>query len=236
MSLLTDTDIREYLEGNEHPLKIEPYSEDSLTPVGYDLRAGGKYATSDEGVLIDPFREGMKLSLYPGQTALVSTLEKISMPKDGSISALIVSKVSKVSKGLSHISTTIDPDWSGSLIIAITNHSSNKIEIEHGEPLCTAVFFINKSLPQKSCEKSGGRPDIFVREWTTISKKIINDRKAERSNLFKKFLISPLIIIVGFIIGYIFFGPSKPIIIAIVGMSVAISQLYNTYLTYSYKQ
>ena len=51
MSLLTDTNIKEILCTEEvckdnEKLKIYPYSEKSLTPIGYDLRVGGKYSSA----------------------------------------------------------------------------------------------------------------------------------------------------------------------------------------------
>jgi len=126
MALLTDTSIREILckspqSQSSNELLINPFDEDSLTPVGYDLRVGNLYSSKrgeTYNINTDEFVE-----IFPGDTVLIRTLENISMPKDKSISAIILSKVSKVSKGLSHISTTIDADWSGYLLIAINNHS-----------------------------------------------------------------------------------------------------------------
>lgn len=102
MSLLTDTDIRKILktgqmEYSEDSLTISPYFEDSLTPVGYDLRIGGIIAISDE-----PGRkkigEGDSFLLSSGSTALITTLENIEMPKTRLISGLVESKVTKVAQ------------------------------------------------------------------------------------------------------------------------------------------
>jgi len=145
MSLLTDSDLRTKLctvkgeEGNDKIL-IYPFSEDCLTPVGYDLRVGRLYSSSLHG---GPFEidDKSRIQISHGDTVLITTQEEIGMPKNRSVSALIMSKVSKVSKGLSHISTTIDPDWNGHLLIALNNYSRSTIELAVGEAFCTAVFF-----------------------------------------------------------------------------------------------
>ncbi len=235
MSVLTDTDISERLSRDEawddkSTLNIYPYSEKCLTPVGYDLRAGGRFATSDEGRLI-VLKEGMKITIFPKQTALISTLEKISMPQDRSISGLIVSKVSKVSRGLSHVATTIDADWSGNLLIALTNHSYRKIEIGFEEAFCTVLFLTNHHPSTEPCGKQDGRPDIMIDDWLEISKEAIEAEKKLKRAKKRRFLLSPLIILLGGIIGYSFFGPSQPAIIATVALSVGLSQVINSYLT-----
>lgn len=127
MALLTDTDLeqlicRDAVWRDRNTLHIYPYSEESLTPVGYDLRIGGSYSSTLK-VGVFELSEGDSLSIGAGDTVLISTLENIGMPQDRTLSALIVSKVSQVSAGLSHIATTIDPDWSGNLAIAVHNHA-----------------------------------------------------------------------------------------------------------------
>jgi deoxycytidine triphosphate deaminase len=235
MTILTDTDISEKLScdydwDDKSTLNIYPYSEESLTPVGYDLRAGGHYATSDEGLLID-LKEGMNITIFPKQTALITTRERISMPQNRSLSALIVSKVSKVSKGLSHVATTIDADWSGNLLIALTNHSYRKIVIGFEEAFCTVIFFANHKHSTKLCGKQDGRPDILLDDWAEISKQAIEAEKKNRRAKKRGLFISPLIILLGAALGYTLFGPRQPAIIAMVGVSVGISQVYNSYLT-----
>src|SRR5665647_882212 len=138
MSLLTNSDLEKIIAEKSSievcdKLIIEPYSPKSLTPVGYDLRIGKRY--SSKGKLYD-IRPNEKFKIPKGVTILVMTLERIEMPLDLSISGLISSKVSVVAKGVSHISTTIDADWKGNLLIAITNISQNSIEFEYGQKFC----------------------------------------------------------------------------------------------------
>jgi len=84
MSLLTDTDIEKLLAkevkgASESALVIQPYSDDSLTPVGYDLRVGVTVATSNE-VGRKKLVEGESFSIAPGATALISHTKKPPTP------------------------------------------------------------------------------------------------------------------------------------------------------------
>ncbi|MDI6603454.1 MAG: hypothetical protein QME57_05140, partial [Patescibacteria group bacterium] len=219
MSLLTDTDLRSKIcsdknwkEGSK--IHIYPFSEDSLTPVGYDLRVGNLYSSSLHG---GPFRleDNGRIVISPGDTVLITTLEKIGMPKDKSISALIMSKVSKVSKGLSHISTPIDPDYDGEPLIAMNNYSRSTIELLFGEPFCTIVFFENKSHSTKSCGKVPGRLDIFVNKWSAAA-------QTARKKEFVKVLIPISTILFFVVLGYVIFG-NQPGFVAMVAAGVGLA-------------
>lgn len=154
MSILTDTDLKQILHFDEsqwipeNSLLIKGGSENCITPMGYDLRVGGFYKTfmtKPSLVSLDDSTR-KKVIIKPGDIALVGTLEQIKLPQDGSISALILSRVSQVSKGLSNISTKIDPGWKDEeLLIPVQNFSRDTIELNHGEKLCTIVFFKNES-------------------------------------------------------------------------------------------
>ncbi|UOA07744.1 hypothetical protein [Methylobacter sp. S3L5C] len=173
MSFLTDGELEEILSTDTNcsdltKLVISPHSDKSMTAIGYDLRVGSDYYTlekkganhaSDEAPII----------LLPNSTTLISTLENIQMPKNRLYAGLIESKVKKVSLGLSHISTTIDPDWSGHLLIAIHNHSSEKIELEYKEKFCTIIFVKNNVAPKKISRHSGGRADIITELFSSIN-------------------------------------------------------------------
>ena len=226
MSLLTDTDLTNLFcttenWGDKNKIYLYPFDEKSLTPVGYDIRVGEKYSSA---LKTDHFtlREGELIEIKPKDTILITSLEKIGMPKNRKISALILSQVSKVSKGLSHISTTIDPDWEGKLLIAIHNHSRDKVELRFGEPFCTVVFFENKSPSTKDCCKIPDRLDIYEQKW------IEQTKKAKKKELIKS-MIPALIIIISIPIGYLWFG-NNPGFVATVASGVAVSQLIRDYI------
>jgi len=58
---------------------IEPFSEESLQPAGYDLRVGREAFVS--GKLIDVEKEG-KVVIPPREYALILTLERVKLPDD----------------------------------------------------------------------------------------------------------------------------------------------------------
>jgi deoxycytidine triphosphate deaminase len=195
MSVLTDTDIRKMLETDisvkksDTKIVIAPFSESSLTPVGYDLRVGTFYKSSEDEFATD-LSNDEKAILAPGSTTNIRTLEWIGMPQEKMYSGLICSKVSKVAMGLSHVSTTIDPDWAGELSISIHNHSDKVIELKVGEAFCTAIFLRNESAATKSCGFGPSRTDTLVASLTTEQK--AKDRKKTAR---KKWLIGVLIIL-----------------------------------------
>lgn len=65
--------------------------------------------------------------IEPRDTALVLSNEYLKLPAN--ICGNVFSRVSTVSSGLGHISTTIDPLWKGALLIAISNPSSEPVKL-----------------------------------------------------------------------------------------------------------
>ncbi|MBE9227709.1 hypothetical protein IQ264_19985 [Phormidium sp. LEGE 05292] len=203
MSILTDTDLKNilcYYEsqlGDKKTLLIANGSDDCLTPMGYDLRVGGFYKSFISKPNLVPIKPGKKVEIRPGDIALIGTLEQLKMPKDCSISALILSRVSQVSRGLSNISTKVDPGWKeGELLIPVQNFSRDIIELEYGEKFCTVVFFKNES---PASPYKGGSREKFVKLLAQVS----------RESLRKDFELGALsffVIVTTFVIGYRFFG------------------------------
>jgi len=227
LSLLTDADLVKILKKEEEGatdenLIIFPFSNDSLTPIGYDLRVGGIVATSDT-IGRKKLVEGDSFTISSGATALVTTLENIVMPKNRLLSGLIESKVTKVSKGLSHISTTVDPDWKGNLLIAIHNHSNEKFKLTYGESFCTIIFIKNLSASNKPCEKQPGRLDVFIDKFEQEA------AKAAKKRAIKEFA-PPVIVLAFSSFGYFLFQNTVGFA-ASVAIGVAISQYVSAKLS-----
>ncbi|MBN3946268.1 MAG: hypothetical protein HWQ38_07165 [Nostoc sp. NMS7] len=245
MSLLTDTDLeimkcytpQEWQNQSDVQPKIyiNPFSPDSLTPIGYDLRVGDSYASASKGeemiVNIDS-----PVIIETGDTSLITTFEEIRMPKNHKFSGIILSKVSQVSKGLSPISTTIDPDWSGQLLIAVHNHSRESITINFKERFCTVLFFENRSASTQESGHKSGRKDILLKKFSAGARKsqlerdkeksIERDKKKQKKKTenFFQLLASLGIILSSLIIGYLFFKKKPELFITTIGVGVAISQ------------
>lgn len=227
MGILTDTDLTNLITdeknwSDKNKLHIFPYDPESLTPIGYDLRVGPQYGSSIDAKLysLDP---DDKVIIKPGDTVLITTLEDIGMPQDRTISAFITSKVSKVSRGLSHISTNIDPDWKGPLLIALHNPSLNTVCLNYGEAFCTINFIENKSPATMDCGKEPGRSDILLKQFL---KNVTEARKQAEAKFNKKYRLSiiykAIIIVLFSLAGYSFWGltPGFP---AMVALGVALS-------------
>lgn len=133
MSLLTDIDIRKAL-GRD--IVISPFSEELLTPVGYDFTIGD-FAYSLEKGLLKPV-DG-KYVLPPRST--IQFLTRESLWVSGRIAGTLHSRVSLVAQGLSHISTTLDPGWYGPLLITMSNLTDKEVTIGADWTIVTLVFF-----------------------------------------------------------------------------------------------
>jgi deoxycytidine triphosphate deaminase len=236
MSMLSDTDIaatlssssrsgfNEMLPGSwndpENTLLIYPFRDELLTPVGYDLTIGGLYlslARKDKMKLAP----SMPLVIKPAETVLITTTEYVGLPKDRRMGGLIESKVSMVSQGFSHISTTLDNDWEGHLLISFTNLQTYPITLHGGDPFCTVMFFASKSAATKPCGKPAGRLDItedHLDHW-------LKEARAAGPSLIDELapILVQLLIIVAFaVVGFWQFG-STPGFPAMVALGTAIS-------------
>ena len=217
MSILSDTDLKKVVRFDENQwqeqenILIKHGEDDYFTAMGYDLRVGGFYKTLVEKPNLRPIEKDAIIK--PGEIALVGTYEILRMPKDGSISALILSKVSIVAKGLSNISTKVDPGWQdGELLIPIQNFSKNEIRLHYKQPFCTIVFLSNIS-PSKEQYKPGQSRTKFV--------KLLAETR--RRTLFKKVLIesTPVwVIILAFGIGW-YFPQVSPNVAALTGAVIS---------------
>lgn len=154
MSLLSDVDIRKAL-GKD--IVIEPFAEELLTPIGYDFTVG-EYVFSLEYGLLEI--KGGSYQLPPKST--IQILTKESLWVSGKIGGTFHSKVSLVSKGLSHISTTLDPGWYGPLLITFRNNTDNILLLKSGDSFVTLVFSQLKTPTKSPHNKPQSRQDILV--------------------------------------------------------------------------
>ena len=156
MSLLTDTDIRHLLN---REIIIDPFTEDNLTPVGYDLSVGDFVYSLHRGLLeVDP--KTKKYEIAPGDVVLILSKEFVWV--SGRIAGTFHSKVSMVSRGFSHIGTTLDPEWKGNLLISIANLSKECLELEPGQKYVTLVFYNTRHRATKPHTRPPARSDILM--------------------------------------------------------------------------
>jgi len=193
MSLLTDTSIKHLLvtdkemweqdvDVQNNKLLIANYDEHSLTPVGYDLRVGDNYLKMHRKVEWTPLSENGKLTISPSEIVAIQTEEFVGMPQNKQYSGIIVAKVSLVEMGLSHISTSIDADYEGEMIISVVNHSKRKVSLRRKQLLCTMILFKNERPATKPCGKDPHKHvTSLLRNWNVLAKK-------PRKSIFLDFL------------------------------------------------
>lgn len=89
-----------------------------------------------------------KIIIPPQDTAIIFTNESIYVSEK--LCGTYHSKVSLVSKGISHISTTLDPYFIGISKLSITNCSNNNIVIDVGSPIVSIMFYYLKTSSKNS--------------------------------------------------------------------------------------
>lgn len=162
--MLSDTDIRIELQ-QKKGINIDPFEEDCLTPVGYDLRVGAK-GFSWKHQCIFEINDKNPLKIEPDDTLVIETYESVQLSKQ--VGATIHAMATQViRRGLSHISTTVDPGWTGRILISIHNYRNTTIELEFKEKFCTVCFYKMQTEAQKDVLRPPGRSDI----WSELSDK-----------------------------------------------------------------
>lgn len=112
-------------------LKIFPFEKQNLTGIGYNISTTDFAFSINLGILLTVHQKTvengvMRYVVIPGNdTVLFFSKEYIEVDK--TLAGTFHSKVSCVSQGLGHISTTLDPTWKGQLLISVNNPTSNDI-------------------------------------------------------------------------------------------------------------
>lgn len=140
-----------------------------LSCAGYDLRiAEDAYYLPDGEELIDP--KGMSLDKYkkyvvfeengdrfihlkPG-ISLLSTVERVNMPRDATAFVLPKSTYSRC--GVDVLNPLLEPEWCGNVTLSVVNHSNHWVKLYIGEALCQIVFQDTANV-ETSYEDRGGK-------------------------------------------------------------------------------
>ena len=130
MGVLRDADITDALERGD--LEIEPFSEDQLTPNGYDL-AIAEVALPDTG---QRFVAGTAL-VPPMTRFLVSTRERVRLGP--ALVAQLWLRTSWARRGVMASFGRVDAGFDGTLTFAALNTSSNALPVPVGETFAQLV-------------------------------------------------------------------------------------------------
>jgi len=114
---------------------IEPFSDESLQPAGYDLRVGDEAYVN--GKLINVRTEG-KVVIPPKSYALILTLERVKLPDNVMGDMKLRSSLAR--EGLIGSFAWVDPGWDGKLTLGIYNASDEPVKLAHGERFVQMAF------------------------------------------------------------------------------------------------
>jgi dCTP deaminase len=174
-------------------IKITPFEEECLTPVGYDLRVG-EYGVSWKKRRLISIKDEKQITIDPGDTVLLAVREKIQVSKN--VGGTIHSKVSLVSRGYSHISTTLDPGWKGEMTILISNTRSIPLTLEFEQPFCTLVLSKTKSPATKEAPEPRALSEFFK----SLLK--LEEKLSWRRRILNVLSKKPIILIGSILLGY----------------------------------
>lgn len=207
-----------YQELKTHKLVIEPCDEKRIKPASFDISPSCLVMSVKTGSFMRVYSnisrcekghrnpewhcnacrknsnlpkccpEQKYVYIAPRDTALVLSKEYILLPE--TMCGNVVSRVSTVSNGLGHISTTIDPLWKGALLIAISNPSSEpkKLMIQDETsaiPLATVTLhYLNTPVKKKNISTNHlpARVDILEKYLYDVSE--TKNRRALIKNFF----------------------------------------------------
>lgn len=161
--MLSKTNIKkELLRGKK--MAIYPINMDNINGSSINLTASKNawnVLTRESAFRQD--EDGRKYILIPARQT-VSILTNETLWVSNKISGTYHSRVSLSAKGLSNISTTLDPNWVGFSLITITNLTIEERKIDVGTGIVTLTFsYLDKSLKNKFSEISPNRSDIYNR-------------------------------------------------------------------------
>ena len=154
----------------EGRIKIDPWDESLVQPASVDLRLGDSFrvfhnyrVTSID--LRDPpqnlteevrVQDGEPFVIHPGEFALGRTMEWVELPED--IVARIEGKSSLGRLGLIVHATAgfVDPGFTGTLTLEITNFNSVPIVLRPGLPIAQLSFM----TLDRAAERPYGHPEL----------------------------------------------------------------------------
>ncbi|PMC37118.1 hypothetical protein CJ195_13780 [Bacillus sp. UMB0899] len=225
--LLSNTDIKRELVSAKklsiYPLILENIKASSINLTAsahaWDIKTGDSVVTSDN----------KKIIVRASTTVSIHTQEAIWVSRR--IGGTYHPRVSLVAKGLSNISTTLDPQWYGLSLVTVSNNTDQDIELKVGDAFVSVMlYYVNSPAEKGNIDNQASRPDLYSRfnltdddrdflnqQWhknhpsivaamkrSDTYKELVNDKK-RFSRWFKSISTNPLIvgILAGIISGVI---------------------------------
>jgi deoxycytidine triphosphate deaminase len=161
-------------EKNTGNFSIFPYNQENLKGASYDITPTMIAMSTKKGMLESVYRDRkypFKYYIYvkSKDTVLAVSSEYIAVPPY--MAGYVVSRVSKVAEGFGHVSTSIDPNWRGAVLIALSNPTNKPIKVYVGSAdgknwekntLATISFhYLNTACDVTDREYQGMRLDLL---------------------------------------------------------------------------
>lgn len=197
--MLSRDDIkRAMVEGH---IKIYPFTPSNLTGIGYNLTTTHFAFSINQGILLTVFSktENSKTTHFvvipPNDTILFFTKEYIEV--DNRIAGTFHSKVARVSEGLGHLSTTLDPTWKGQLLLSINNPTNKPITFDlDGDGNIITVLFHKLDSPVTGSnihDNNKGRCELLIAHFCkAFPNKAYQEKHLELKEFIEKELADSL--------------------------------------------
>lgn len=140
------------------------------------------YEKSRDHFEVVEIEEGQYFEILPREYVVVSSLEKISMPKD--TMAVLYPRSSVNRRGLSvDLSGIIDAGYQGNLIVPLRNNTNNQVvRIYPGERFCQLLFHTLTS-PVRPRKSRYAKKDIVV---GVLSEQVLGETRLVKSGQIKE--------------------------------------------------
>ena len=172
--ILPDHDIM--LAMYRQDIFIYPFCKSNLTPTGYNFCPSEIIISTKSGLPLKVVNKGNEKFVFipANDTVLITTKEYLRV--SDRIIGTFHSRVRTVSQGFGHISTTLDPCWTGPLLIALNNPMAHKIKltIESGGkavPFTTLIFYHSQNPSVIKHDNPPNRIDV-LRDYLASPSKI----------------------------------------------------------------
>ena len=157
-------------------LKIFPFDKDKLTGIGYNLSTTNFALSINEQRLLTICTDKNNpqkcyVNIPANDTVLFYSQEYIEV--DATLSGTFHAKVARVSQGLGHISTTLDPMWKGQLLFSVNNPTSKELRFALSEKkgnLATMILYrLITPVTGVSHDNSQGRCELLLEHLSSYS-------------------------------------------------------------------
>lgn len=149
---------KEFLKHFGKDIFIHPFNRENLKGASYNLTASPVAYYEENGKYVSSLTTKNKIMVKPGKITFIQTNESLYVSQR--ICGTYHTKVKWVSKGLSSISTTLDPCYFGTSLITVINLGKKDIEIDVNESLCTIIFQKMASGSKDLHDNTPGRKDV----------------------------------------------------------------------------